>query len=67
MTHYQKSYGKWSGKPNGNRPDFTKCAASVHPPGMWSIERQCSRSCGHGPDGAYCKTHAKKIEARNDS
>ena len=23
---------------------------------------QCTRSNGHGPDGLYCKTHAKKVE-----
>lgn len=25
-------------------------------------ERQCSRDSGHGPDGLYCKQHAKMVE-----
>jgi hypothetical protein len=24
---------------------------------------QCLRKPGHGPDGLYCKQHAKKVEA----
>lgn len=59
--HYRVSYGKWAGNPKGNKPDFKKCAEEIYPSGTW-IPRQCSRSCGHGPDRAFCKTHAKMKE-----
>lgn len=30
-----------------------------------SYQRQCSRKRGHGPDGLYCKQHAR-VEAKRD-
>lgn len=60
LEHYSPCYGVWSEKPKGSRPNFTKCAASVDSKGGWGpVEHQCTRPCGHGPDGAYCKQHAK--------
>ena len=63
FSRYDKRYGQWAGNPQGRAPDFTKCAESVYPPRQW-VSRQCTRACGYGPDGAYCKTHAKRHEAK---
>lgn len=54
-SHYKKAYGEWAGKPKGTNPDFNRCAKEI-----WEnhISKQCSRACGHGPDGAYCKQHS---------
>jgi hypothetical protein len=52
---YKQRYGEWSGS-SGKVPDFSRCAQSVM---QGYIFVQCSRKCGHGPDGAYCKQHAK--------
>ena len=63
-AHYDRAYGIWSGNPKGHKPDFTKCAANVIPRGGWSVasDHQCTRPCGHGPDGAFCKQHAKQYQ-----
>lgn len=63
--YYQRTYGVCSANPKGDRPDYTKCAASVYPRGGWSLatEHQCKRNCGHGPDGSFCKAHAKAYDA----
>ena len=55
-SHYPKAYGEWAGNPKGVKPDLNRCAKAV-----WSnhINGQCARKCGHGPDAAYCKQHAK--------
>lgn len=52
--HYKERYGAWAGNPAGHKPDFKLCCAEVRKD--WHYY-QCSRSRGHGPDGAYCKTH----------
>lgn len=54
---YQKKYGGIIKV----RPDFTKCAAEVDVSAKWNESHQCNRKCGHGPEGAYCKQHASKI------
>ena len=40
--------------------DKTKCVAEVQDFTGWHLW-QCSRKRGHGPNGEYCKQHAKKI------
>lgn len=56
---YLERYGDWAGNPQGNPPDYERCAEEVWPDfGM--IPYQCSRKRGHGPVGAYCKQHAKR-------
>lgn len=60
--NYNRSYGIWAGNPKGTRPDYTKCAHEVVTSLKWNESHQCSRSCGHGPNGAFCKQHAKLHE-----
>ncbi len=52
-------YGTWAGNPKGNKYRAGKCAYEV-----WAdfIAHQCSRNWGHGPDGLYCKQHARILE-----
>lgn len=52
--HYQRRYGAWAGNPNGLPPDFSRCCETVQSD---HVSRQCGKRNGHGPDGAYCKTH----------
>lgn len=52
-------YDKWSGNPKGFAYDQECCAYEISSGGLpW----QCSRKPGHGPDGLYCKQHARKVE-----
>ena len=56
----ERRYGVWFGCPMGQAEDPTRCIEEVWPSnGTW-IPCQCSRKRGHGPDGLYCKQHAKK-------
>lgn len=57
-----RRYGVWAGNPEGYPEDVTRCAEQVFP--TIGTHCQCVRKRGHGPDGEYCKQHAKKIEAR---
>ena len=41
----------------------SQCAYHVFPWRWTDKDHQCSRSPGHGPDGLYCKQHAKMVEA----
>lgn len=54
----ERRYGQWAGRSKGTREDPTKCIAEVWPSSGW-IPYQCTRKRGHGPDGLYCKQHAK--------
>jgi hypothetical protein len=66
MTHEidgLRRYGCWNGCPNGTPEDPTRCIEEVYPRGGGWIPYQCSRKRGHGPDGLYCKLHAKNHEA----
>jgi hypothetical protein len=53
----ERRYGVWGGCPMGQAEDPTSCIEEVWSPGY---PQQCSRKRGHGPDGLYCKQHAKK-------
>lgn len=61
-SYHREKYGNWAGLPNGRRPDPERCAESVYPAQSW-VSAQCSRKCGYGPEGAFCKQHAKRFEA----
>lgn len=57
-TLHKKSYGAWAGFPSGHAPDLTRCCEEVtYYIGGWPKHKQCTRKCGHGPMGAYCKQH----------
>jgi hypothetical protein len=53
----RRRYGEWAGNPQGFQEDTKRCAEEV-----WDrfLMRQCSRNRGHGPNGEYCKQHAKR-------
>ena len=55
----ERRYGQWFGSPKGTREDPTKCIQVVWPSYGW-LSYQCTRKRGHGPDGLYCKQHAKQ-------
>lgn len=40
----------------------SRCAYEVSDPPWYLDYYQCSRKPGHGPDGLYCKQHAKKVD-----
>ena len=56
----ERVYGEWAGNPKGVREDVTRCVREVFPGsgGGW-IPYQCQRKRGYGPDGLYCKQHAR--------
>ncbi len=53
-------YGKWAAKPKGQPWTEMRCAYEVYISSTWHF-RQCSRPPGWGPDGLYCKQHAKRV------
>lgn len=53
----KRVYGQWAGNERGTPEDTTRCIEEVRP--MW-VSYQCTRKRGHGPNGLYCKQHAKK-------
>ena len=57
-SYHQKRYGAWAGYPQGSAPVPGRCAKEV-----WHgfHASQCTRKRGHGPEGAFCKQHAKKV------
>jgi len=60
-SHHRERYGSWAGNPAGRKPNPEWCAESVYPKTGFPIPHQCTRKCGHGPEGAYCKQHAKRF------
>lgn len=57
--HYKEHYGIDRGGLKGKKADYTRCC---HATKMVQDVVQCRGKSGHGPDGAYCKTHAREIE-----
>jgi len=57
----KRVYGKWAGNPSGVPEDEECCIEAVWDKFSWG-GRQYSRKRGYGPDGLYCKQHAKKHE-----
>lgn len=58
-------YCQWAGNPKGYVFDQNRCAYAVHDE-ITGLSRQCYREPNHGPDGLYCKRHAKMIGGLND-
>ena len=56
-TNGERRYAAWKGNPQGVPEDKAKCVEEVVN-ADW-IMRQCNRKRGHGPNGEYCKQHAK--------
>ena len=56
-------YDRSAINPKGIPEDTTRCIAEVTDFSGWH-RYQCSRKRGHGPNGEYCKQHAKIIERR---
>jgi len=52
-------YDSWAGNPKGTPEDPTRCIAEVRDFTGWHY-LQCSRKRGYGPNGLFCKQHAKK-------
>ena len=50
-------YGAWAGCPGGRAYCVTNCAEEIHRDYLF---HQCSRKNGHGPEGIFCKQHAKQ-------
>ena len=59
-----RRYDQWTGRPEGIPEDPTRCVASVMDETGWH-SYQCKRKRGYGPNGEYCKQHAKRIERIN--
>ncbi len=54
-------YGKWGGNPRGARENKDHCIAECYE--NWTRRfYQCTRKRGHGPNGDYCKQHAKRAK-----
>lgn len=64
MMTEERRYNSWAGNPKGDPENKERCVQHVYPQdyarGMISV--QCSRKRGHGPDGLYCKQHAKNYK-----
>jgi hypothetical protein len=52
-------YARWAGNRHGNPYKPERCAEEVWPNDRGFIPGQCFRKPGHGPDGIFCKQHAK--------
>lgn len=53
-------YSAWSGTDTGTPVNPTRCITVVSHDGVAGYTRQCMHPNGHGPDGMFCKNHAKK-------
>uniref|UniRef100_A0A6M3JC16 Uncharacterized protein n=1 Tax=viral metagenome TaxID=1070528 RepID=A0A6M3JC16_9ZZZZ len=54
-------YGQWAGNEKGVPENIRRCIEEVC---NQYIFYQCKRLRGHGPDGLYCKQHAKRYEVK---
>ena len=59
----ERRYGQWAGNQQGYPEDKTRCVQTVWPRSGGWIDSQCKRKRGHGPNGLYCKQHAKNYES----
>lgn len=64
----ERRYGQWAGNDRGVAEDVTRCVEEVPDPytARGFVYKQCARKRGHGPNGEYCKQHAKRMEAPHD-
>ena len=60
----ERIYGNWAGDPKGQKEDITRCIEEVWPRDVGWVPYQCLRKRGYGPDGLYCKQHAKMKEQK---
>lgn len=51
-------YGVWAGNPKGSTEDKSKCVVEVRTK-FGGLFKQCGRKRGFGPNGEYCKQHAR--------
>lgn len=58
----ERRYGQWAGNPRGAAEDKARCVEEVAERGRWINYYQCLRKRGYGPNGEYCKQHAKKAK-----
>jgi len=56
-----RRYGQWAGNEAGWPEDSQRCVESVWPSSGWQ-DHQCRRKRGYGPNGLYCKQHAKQYD-----
>ena len=57
----KRNYNKWAGNPYGEWYNPKRCAYEA-PDASIGLYRQCRRHPGHGPDGLYCKQHARMVK-----
>lgn len=55
-------YGSWAGNSRGHAYNPYFCAMEIQGGPRGFTFYQCNRKNGHGPEGLYCKQHAKKIQ-----
>ena len=60
-----RTYSQWAGKPAGTPENLGRCVEAVWRGYRAFYTTQCYRKRGHGPNGEYCKQHAKKQEGSN--
>jgi len=56
----KQRYRQWAGSPEGTLEDPTRCIQEVWEQSRMIHAYQCLRKRGFGPDGLYCRQHAKK-------
>ena len=61
-----RMYSKWAGNLKGIPEDLTRCIASVSDDTGWHFN-QCKRKRGYGPNGEYCKQHAKRFPSSDNT
>ena len=57
----ERRYDQWAGNERGISENKTRCIAEVTDETGWH-RYQCDRKRGYGPNGEYCKQHAKIAE-----
>ena len=62
----ERRYGRSVGRPGGAPENPEQCIESVYHNVGFGRLYQCSRKRGHGPEGLYCKQHAKKHEEKTN-
>lgn len=65
-THEVAKRCTYGHKPFAARFVPERCAYEVHDCKSF-YSYQCCRKPGHGPDGLYCKQHAKIVERNDDA
>ena len=62
-TNDERRYGRWAGNPEGVPENEANCVQELYNRNDWHFY-QCSRKRGHGPNGEYCRQHAKWHDKR---